>query len=142
MGSGGSRESGPRAPHGPPSNPFAPPPDHDAPGTLTDVGGPFGHHVLVVVDAGIRDSGLGIVRRDHKEFLRGVGRCRVRTEKPLGWGWGVEPGLRDWGPWGSEQGPEKCTCVCKVISVMSNSATLWTIACQAPLSLGFSRQEY
>ena len=28
-------------------------------------------------------------------------------------------------------------------SVMSNSfATTWTIACQAPLSMGFSRQEY
>ena len=25
---------------------------------------------------------------------------------------------------------------------MSNSVTLWTIACQAPLSRGFSRQEY
>ena len=30
-------------------------------------------------------------------------------------------------------------CVC---SVMSNSATPWTIAHQAPLSMGFSRQEY
>ena len=27
-------------------------------------------------------------------------------------------------------------------SVMSNSATLWTVARQAPLSLGFFRQEY
>ena len=27
-------------------------------------------------------------------------------------------------------------------SVMSNSATLWTIACQAALSMGFSRQGY
>ena len=26
--------------------------------------------------------------------------------------------------------------------VMSNSATPWTVACQAPLSTGFSRQEY
>ena len=25
---------------------------------------------------------------------------------------------------------------------MSNSATLWTVACQAPPSMGFSRQEY
>ena len=30
-----------------------------------------------------------------------------------------------------------CTC-----SVTSNSATLWTVACQAPLSMGFPRQEY
>ena len=29
-----------------------------------------------------------------------------------------------------------------VASVMSNSATLWTAACQAPRSMGFSRQEY
>ena len=27
-------------------------------------------------------------------------------------------------------------------SVMSNSATPWTVACQAPLSMGFFRQEY
>lgn len=38
-------------------------------GTLTDVGGTFGHHVLVVVDTGVWDSGLGLIRRDHKEFL-------------------------------------------------------------------------
>ena len=25
---------------------------------------------------------------------------------------------------------------------MGDSATLWTVACQAPLSMGFSRQEY
>ena len=25
---------------------------------------------------------------------------------------------------------------------MSNSVTLWTVACQAPLSIGFSREEY
>ena len=31
---------------------------------------------------------------------------------------------------------------CSVISVMSNSGTLWTVARQAPLSMGFSRQEY
>ena len=31
---------------------------------------------------------------------------------------------------------------CQVASVMSDSATLWTIAHQAPLSMGFSRQEY
>ena len=30
-------------------------------------------------------------------------------------------------------------CVC---SVMSHSATPWTVACQAPLLMGFSRQEY
>ena len=27
-------------------------------------------------------------------------------------------------------------------SVLSNSPTLWTVACQTPLSMGFSRQEY
>ena len=31
---------------------------------------------------------------------------------------------------------------CQVNSVVSNSVTLWTTAHQAPLSLGFSRQEY
>ena len=32
-----------------------------------------------------------------------------------------------------------CVCVC---SVMSDSAIPWTVACQAPLSIEFSRQEY
>ena len=36
-----------------------------------------------------------------------------------------------------------CVCVCAcVYSVMPDSATPWTVACQAPLSMGFSRQEY
>ena len=30
-------------------------------------------------------------------------------------------------------------CMC---SVISDSVTPWTVACQAPLSMGFSRQEY
>ena len=41
----------------------------------------------------------------------------------------------------------KCVCVCVCVhmrmhSVMSDSATPWTVAHQAPLSVGFSRQEY
>ena len=35
-----------------------------------------------------------------------------------------------------------CVRVCSVASAMGDSATLWTVACQAPLSMGFSRQEY
>ena len=34
-----------------------------------------------------------------------------------------------------------CVCVC-VCSVMSNVATLWTVACQTPLFMGFPRQEH
>ena len=33
----------------------------------------------------------------------------------------------------------KTVCVC---SIVPNSATSWTVALQAPLSIGFSRQEY
>ena len=33
-------------------------------------------------------------------------------------------------------------CVFLVTSVMSHSVTPWTVACQAPLSMGLSRQEY
>ena len=33
-------------------------------------------------------------------------------------------------------------CLLKVTSVLSDSATVWTVALQAPLSMGFSRQEY
>ena len=29
-----------------------------------------------------------------------------------------------------------------ITSVMSDSATIWTAACQAPLCVGFSKQEY
>ena len=35
----------------------------------------------------------------------------------------------------------QCVCVYSVASVTSNSPTLWTIAHQAPLSMGFSRHE-
>ena len=35
-----------------------------------------------------------------------------------------------------------CVCVCVSYSVMTDSTTPWTVACQAPLSKGFSRQEY
>ena len=39
-----------------------------------------------------------------------------------------------------------CNFLLKIVvlshSVMSNSATLWTVASQVPLSMGFSRQEY
>ena len=33
-------------------------------------------------------------------------------------------------------------CACQVVSVLSDSLILWTVAHQAPLSMGFSRQEY
>ena len=32
-------------------------------------------------------------------------------------------------------------CACQVTSVVSNSVTLWIVAHQAPLSMGFSRHE-
>ena len=35
-----------------------------------------------------------------------------------------------------------CMCVCKSLSRVALLVTLWTVACQAPLSMGFSRQEY
>ena len=35
-----------------------------------------------------------------------------------------------------------CVCACSVASVVSDSATLCTVAHQAPLSMEFSRQEY
>ena len=35
-----------------------------------------------------------------------------------------------------------CVHACQVSSVVSNSVTLWATAHQAPLSMGFSRQEY
>ena len=35
-----------------------------------------------------------------------------------------------------------CMCACPVASVMSDSATPWTVAYQAPPFMGFSRQKY
>ena len=34
---------------------------------------------------------------------------------------------------------EESMCAC---SIVPDSATLWTVICQAPLSMGFPRQEY
>ena len=34
-----------------------------------------------------------------------------------------------------------CVCVCVCCCVSCAVMTLWTVACQAPLSTGFSRQE-
>ena len=46
----------------------------------------------------------------------------------------------------------KLLCVCRILTILlymlshfscvQFSATLWTVTCQAPLSMGFSRQEY
>ena len=35
-----------------------------------------------------------------------------------------------------------CVCVCWLLSYVRLSATPWPVACQAPLSMGFFRQEY
>ena len=35
-----------------------------------------------------------------------------------------------------------CACVCVLVSRVQLFATSWTVAHQAPLSMGFSRQEY
>ena len=35
-----------------------------------------------------------------------------------------------------------CVCVCESLSCVQLFATPWTVACQAPLSMGFSRQGY
>ena len=46
-------------------------------------------------------------------------------------------------PWmGVGGGMLMCVHVCLVTSVVSDSAILWTVAHQAPLSMGFSRQEH
>ena len=35
-----------------------------------------------------------------------------------------------------------CGCVCELLSCVQLFLTLWTVACQAPLSMGFFKQEY
>ena len=39
-------------------------------------------------------------------------------------------------------GRDTCVCVCELLSRVRLFATPWTVAHQAPLSVGFSRQEY
>ena len=41
-----------------------------------------------------------------------------------------------------EETMSRVCAVCQVALVTSNSATLWTVALQAPLSMEFSRQKY
>ena len=53
---------------------------------------------------------------------------------------GRNSGGRDW-KWGSGDA-ERCVCVLSHFSRVRLFATPWTVAHQAPLSLGFSRQEY
>ena len=44
---------------------------------------------------------------------------------------------------GLKQMAETCECVhAKSFQLCPTLATLWMVACQAPLSMGFSRQEY
>ena len=38
--------------------------------------------------------------------------------------------------------PCVCVCVCEVVQLCPTLVTPWTVAYQAPLSMGFSRQEY
>ena len=35
-----------------------------------------------------------------------------------------------------------CGCVCELLSCVQLFLTPWTVACQAPLSMGFFKQEY
>ena len=72
-----------------------------------------------------------------------VGRSKIIS---FNWYWCWPPGGSVWAlffPCGLSNGllhfPHACTLSC---SVTSDSAALWTVAHQAPLSMGFSRQEY
>ena len=55
--------------------------------------------------------------------------------------WSARPGSHDLPRGGKRLGRESFLIVhaCRVVS---DSATLWTAACQAPLSVGFPRQEH
>lgn len=106
-------------------------------GTLTNVGGTFSHHVLVVVDTGVRDSGLGFIRRDHKEFLQRMGQgqgdgtereVQVRNQKPQDQMAGVQPGLQAWGVPGARAGaPVNAGCREDLFSTATPSP--WSDSC-------------
>ena len=42
----------------------------------------------------------------------------------------------------TQEGSLVCACVFSYLSCVCLFGTLWTVACQAPLSVGFSRKEY
>ena len=42
----------------------------------------------------------------------------------------------------AKEKPQQDSCSCLVIKPCPTLATPWTVACQAPLSMGLSRQEY
>ena len=58
------------------------------------------------------------------------------TEKPTKLQTGMAVGL------GSRQANSHCACMPGHFSCVQLFVTLWTIACQPPLSVGFSSQEY
>ena len=47
-----------------------------------------------------------------------------------------------WVRWDTQGNRVEVICCCVSPSVMSDSVTPWTVACQAPLSMEFSRQKY
>ena len=69
-----------------------------------------------------------------------LARTRVMAcERALGLHASMVPGCTHHSPCSRGTGSES---VCQSLSHVQLFATLWTIACQAPLSMGFSRQEY
>ena len=66
--------------------------------------------------------------------------CSVSTKAPPFFSLSTKPGQTVSGPAG-ERGPSEARC-CVLGRFRRFFATLWTIACQSPLSMGFSREEY
>ena len=54
----------------------------------------------------------------------------------------LDPSLQVTYSWVKKTGIQTTSCVLSRFSHVQLCATLWTEACQAPLSIGFSRQEY
>ena len=60
---------------------------------------------------------------------------------------GIEPStsaleVQSLNHWTTREVPELCACVLSHFSCVQLFVIQWTVACQAPLSMGFSRQEY
>ena len=73
---------------------------------------------------------------------------QLRLLGSRGWDLGPISSIQSWSPacwWGKDRGLEidpKCMCMLNCFSHVQLFATLWTVSCQAPLSMGLSRQEY
>ena len=97
----------------------------------------------LLVEGGWSHHDLRLVKTDSLKPNKDLSFCSIKGTLPIAW---IIRGSVSRQEWRSLL-DRLCVCVCAHTcalncSVMSNSLRHKTVACQAPLSMGFSRQEY